>query len=105
MKQPNKNNQAVQTTQAQGLRLRQATINEVVSLAVLKLKGKDKNRVVVYLPPTVLPPVKALRKTEVDTVFGRVSLFVKPSPQAGWLITVNFLDVEGFKMSELVGQK
>jgi hypothetical protein len=78
------------------MKLRKATLNEVVSLAVAKLskasEQKQKRETVVYLPARVLPPqnLKPYRWITAGTNYGEAEFFLLPHCEAGWLIKVRF---------------
>ncbi len=81
--------------------LKETTVNEVASLAMLKRARKNKNRVVVFLPPHRFPPIKPFERTRVKTVYGEAVMYAKPHPEAGWLITVEFVEQEGFALKDV----
>jgi hypothetical protein len=76
------------------MRLKTATLNEVVSLAVAKVSqnSQEKRDTVVYLPARVIPPppLKPYRWITAETQYGEAKFFLLPHREAGWLIKVRF---------------
>jgi hypothetical protein len=69
--------------------LKQMTVPEF--LALCRLKACKKQVFKLYLPPTVLPPVKPFKRVEIkDEVMGaRVGVYIRPNPNdGGWIAKV-----------------
>jgi hypothetical protein len=74
------------------MKLRQASLQEVLQLAAQKIYNKGGGKeTVVYLPPFILPPTKrAYRWETFESEYGQVKMFSTPHREGGWLVRVKF---------------
>jgi hypothetical protein len=75
------------------IKLRQASFSEVLALAADKAYRQEKKTVVVFLPPTTLPPCEPYKAVRMFSVYGKVRIFARPSQKAGWVIEVKFYEL------------
>ncbi len=84
--------------------LREISVPELVSMAIhrrrrMMEKGKTSLRVVVPLPPHLVPPTSGVY----STAMGDVSIkSVFKASEGRWIVTVKLPSDEGFKVAELV---
>jgi hypothetical protein len=75
------------------MKLREASLQEVIQIAVHKLLRRGGGKEVpVFLPPYVIPPTKKAYKWEVVEIegYGQVRLFAYPTKVGGWIVKVKF---------------
>jgi hypothetical protein len=76
------------------MKIRQASLQEILQLAVQKIVGKGGGKEVsLFLPAYVIPPTKRSYRWEVfQSDLGEVKLFTRPATgdKAGWIVKVRF---------------
>jgi hypothetical protein len=75
------------------MKIREVSLQELFSLCRYRL-AKGKQAFTVYLPPTTIPPIRPLKRVEIeDTVVGvSYQFYVKPScKDGGWLVKVRVI--------------
>ncbi len=84
--------------------LKTLTVQQVVGIAAKLAAKKGKRQVKVLVKPPYLPP--ELKERKVETAFGVVSIYVKPTPNENgeWEIYVKFPSLENPALPKQQGE-
>jgi hypothetical protein len=74
----------------EAMKLREKSMQEILTLAYYKASRQGKREVSVFIPLPYLPPCEPYRVVEVEEKFGKVKVFVRTAKQGGWVATVRF---------------